>query len=61
MKSIKNASLMIGMGLLLSLAACNSNKGNEGTSATTDSTTMDNTESQMSTDTMSVDSTTRNP
>ena len=54
MKSIRTAFSIFGLGLLLSLAACNSNKSGEAGSA--DSADMDNTQSQMETDTMATDS-----
>ena len=54
MKSFKISLSVISLGLLLSLASCNSNK-NDG-SASTDSASVDNTQSQMQTDTMATDS-----
>lgn len=54
MKSVKVTLSIMSLGLLLSLGACNSNKNSEGGS--TDSTSMDNTQTQMESDTMAADS-----
>lgn len=51
---MKIAFSTVCVGLLLSVASCNSNKNNEGGSM--DSTSMDNTQSQMEGDTMATDS-----
>lgn len=54
MKSIKIELSITCLGLLLSVASCNSNKNEGGTSM--DSSSMDNTQQQMETDTMATDS-----
>lgn len=54
MKSIKIAFSVLSLGLLLTVASCNSNKSGEDTSM--DSAGMDNTQTEMGTDTMSTDS-----
>jgi hypothetical protein len=56
MKSIKMTLSMLSFGLLLGMAACNSNKNGDNTSGSMDSTSMDNTQTQMQTDSMITDS-----
>ena len=53
MKSIKIGFSITCLGLLLSIASCNSKNGGD---TSTDSSSMDNTQSQMETDTMATDS-----
>lgn len=56
MKFSKITFLMIGLGLLLSLAGCNGNKADDGISESMDSSSLDKTQTQMESDSIVADS-----
>jgi hypothetical protein len=58
MKSIKTVFSVIGLGLLLGMAACNSGTTGDGATESMDSTGMDNTQTEMQADTMATDTAT---